>query len=128
MKALVLVLGLLIASIGALGVIAPESLQAISRYTVTPLGLSLAAAARVAIGIILIRAAPASRLPRVLRVLGLIALVAGVITVFLGVGGASTILTWWSNQGPLLIRLWPALALIFGVLLVYSALSKTPTT
>ena len=121
---LVLAIGLLIGAIGAVGVITPEGLGAISRYTITPLGLYLAAAVRVAIGIILIRAAPTSRLPRVLRVLGIIAVVAGVITVFLGVDRASTILAWWSGQGPLLIRLWPALALIFGVVLVYSAVSN----
>lgn len=120
MTSLALAVGLFVAAVGIAGIVAPHALQTIARYSITPLGLYVAAAVRVVFGVILIRSAPASRAPGVLRVVGFIALVAGVITPFLGVDRAHAIFDWWSVQGPLLIRLWPALALIFGILIVYA--------
>jgi FtsH-binding integral membrane protein len=117
---LALAIGLFVAAIGIVGIVAPPSLQAIARYSVTLLGLYVAAAARIAFGVILVRAAPASRAPKVLRLLGLIALVGGLITPFIGVDRARAISDWWSTQGPLVIRLWPALALVFGVFIAYA--------
>lgn len=120
MTSLALAIGLFVAAIGMVGIVAPHSLQAIARYSVTPLGLYVAAAVRVAFGVVLIRAAPASRAPKALRVLGFIALVGGLITPFIGVDRARAISDWWSAQGPVLIRLWPALAFVFGVFIAYA--------
>jgi hypothetical protein len=121
---LVLAIGLLIAAVGAVGVVAPESLQNVARYTVTPVGLAVAAILRIAIGVALVREAAASRAPRLLRALGFIAIAAGIMTLFLGVDRAGAILDWWSGQDPLLIRLWPALALLIGVVIVLSVLPR----
>lgn len=122
--ALVLVIGLLIAVVGGVGVVSPDVLQSISRYAVTPVGLYLAAAFRIAVGVVLVLVAAGSRAPRVLRVLGFIAIAAGLVTLFLGVDRARAIVDWWSGQGPVSMRLWPALALLFGVLIVVAALPR----
>ena len=122
--ALVLVVGLLIAAVGGIGVVAPHVLQGISRYTVTPVGLYVVAALRVAIGVALVRVAAVSRAPSLLRVLGFVAIAAGIGTLFLGVDRAGAILAWWSGQGPVLIRLWPALALVFGVIMVWAVVPR----
>lgn len=120
MTSVALAAGLFAAAVGIAGIVAPYALQTIARYSITPLGLYVAAAVRVVFGVILIRAASASRAPAVLRVVGIVALVAGLITAFLGVDRAHAMFEWWSAQGPVLIRLWPALALIFGILIVYA--------
>jgi hypothetical protein len=122
--ALVLAIGFLIAAVGAVGVVAPHVLQSISRYTVTPTGLYVAAALRIVIGVALVRVAAASRAPWLLRGLGFIAIAAGIVTLFLGVDRAGAILAWWSGQGPVLIRLWPALALVFGVIMVWAVIPR----
>jgi hypothetical protein len=122
--ALVLAIGFLIAGVGAVGVVAPHILQSISRYTATPTGLYVAAALRIVIGVALIRVAAASRAPRFLRSLGVIAIAAGIGTLFLGVDRAVAILAWWSGQGPVFIRLWPALALGFGVIMIWAVIAR----
>ena len=121
---LVLAIGFLIAAVGAVGVVAPHILQSISRHALTPTGLYGAAALRVLIGVVLVRVATASRAPRLLRGLGVIAIAAGVITLFLGVDRAGAILAWWSGQGPVFMRLWPAFALVFGVIIVLAVIPR----
>ncbi|MFY9550329.1 MAG: hypothetical protein WAU32_04200 [Thermoanaerobaculia bacterium] len=123
MTALALAVGLLVAGIGLVGVVAPQGLQAIAQHVDTPLGIYVAAAVRVAFGLILVRAAPASRSPGVLRVAGVVAIVAGLSTPFVGVDRARAILDWWSRQGPVLMRLGPALALAVGGFITYAVRS-----
>ena len=115
MKLLARILGVFVAVVGAVGVIAPDRLQAISRYSATPLGLTIAGAFRIVFGIILVLAARGSRGPTWLRFVGFVAVVAGVLTLFIGVDRAQAILEWWSRQGPVMMRLWPGLALVLGV-------------
>jgi hypothetical protein len=122
--ALVLAIGFFIAAVGAVGVVAPHLLQSASRYAMTPTGLYGAAALRIVIGVVLVRVAAASHAPRLLRSLGVIAIAAGIITLFLGVDRAGAILTWWSGQGPVFMRLWPALALVFGVIMVWAVIPR----
>jgi hypothetical protein len=114
MKLLARIFGVLVAAVGLLGVVAPDRLQAISRYSDTSLGLTVAGTFRIVFGIVLVLAARGSRGPSWLRFVGFIAVVAGVLTLFIGVDGARAILDWWSSQGPVLMRLWPGLALIIG--------------
>jgi hypothetical protein len=119
-KALALVVGLLIAAIGLVGVVAPPVLQAISNTFMSPSGLVAAAVIRIALGTVLMFAAAGSRLPGFLRGLGLFAVLAGIVTLFLGDQRAHEIQRWWLNQGPIFIRLFPALALVLGVLIVFT--------
>ena len=103
---------------------APEVLKMISQYTVTSLGLYVVAVFRLVIGAALVRVAAASRAPRTLRVLGVVTLVSGVITFFLGVDRAREIVNWWLGQGPVLMRLWPGLALILGAVMVWAVFPR----
>ena len=123
---IVLVVGLFIIAVGGIGVVAPHSLESIARHVATPIGLYLAAAFRVAIGILLIRVAAASRWPRLLRALGVVAIVVGVITLFLGVDRARAMVDLWSGQGPVFMRFWPALAVLFGAIIVLAVVPRRP--
>jgi len=115
-----LIVGLLIATVGIIGAVAPFALMAAARHAVTPLGLYLAAAVRVSFGVVLLRAAPASRAAKILRVFGAIVLLNGLITPLVGVDRAQAILAWWVAQGPAIMRVWAAGAVALGVLVVYA--------
>jgi len=112
--------GLLIAALGILGIVAPTILLAVAAFAVTQLGLYVAAALRVAAGVILVGAAAGSRLPRTLRVLGALVVIAGVITPFFGVDRARAMVDWWSAQGLLVMRGWAALPMLFGLFIIYA--------
>ena len=112
-------LSIAVSALGAIGIFSPNTLLAIGREFTTPVGLFVAAAIRVVFGAVLMLAAPASRAPRAIRVVGLVILVAGVITPFFGVERARAILDWWSAQGALLAHIAPAVALAFGGSLIY---------
>jgi len=115
-----LLVGLFIVAVGMLGVVAPHGLLTAVRSILTPLGLYLVAALRVAIGVVLVLVAPSSRVPKVLRILGVIIFVAGLITPFFGVDRARAMLDWWSAQGAAFMRLWAGLAVAFGAFVVYA--------
>lgn len=96
--------------------------MALSRYSVTSGGVYVAAALRIGIGVVLVMVAPISRAPRILRVFGIIAVLAGVTTLFLGADRGQAIVEWWSGQGSAFIRLWAMLPLVLGGFLAYAIL------
>src|SRR5262245_25885803 len=73
-------LSLVVAALGSLGVVAPGSLGAVAATLLTLTGLYVAAALRIVLGAALFVAAPASRFPRTLRVIGILIVVAGLAT------------------------------------------------
>ena len=117
-------IGLFIAAIGVLGVIAPDGLLTAVRSLQTPLGLYLAASFRVVSGVVLVLAASSSRAPKVLRPLGFVIIVAGLITPFFGVDRVRAILDWWSGQGAAFMRVWAGLAVAFGAFVVYAVVPR----
>ena len=70
MKTFAFVIGLMIAAIGAVAVIAPSGLVWIAENSATSGGFYFIGAVRVVVGLVLVAAASASRAPRALRVLG----------------------------------------------------------
>jgi hypothetical protein len=115
-----LLFGLVAAGVGMLAFAAPERFLTGVRVFETPLGLYGAAAIRVVFGIALLGAAPASRAPRALRVLGAVVLLAGLLTPFVGVERARAIMDWWSARGAGFMRLWAAVAVAFGAFVVHA--------
>jgi hypothetical protein len=124
MKLLTVVIGVFIVVIGLIGVIVPSALLRAADYATTPIGLYAAAAIRIGIGIVLMLVAPTTRAPKLIRVFGGIAVVAGVITAFVGVDRARAILVWETAQGTILIRLSALLALVFGSFIVFAVTSR----
>src|SRR5262245_61768958 len=119
MARIAITLSALVCALGAIGVFSPTTLLGIARQLASPIGLIIAAAIRVGFGAILLLSASTSRAPRAIRIVGLIILVAGLITPFFGVDRARALLDWWSVQGPLLTRILPGFALAFGSGLIY---------
>ena len=121
---LAMALSLLVALVGAVGLVSPERLLETLRHFDSPLGLYGAAALRIALGGALLLSAPASRVPRTLQALGFVILVAGFITPFFGVDRLRAILDWWSGQGSDLLRAWSGFALGLGSFMAYAVLPR----
>lgn len=120
MTLVALVLSLFIAAVGALGVVSPARLLGVVRRLQSPAGLYLAAALRVVLGVALVFAAPTSRAPQVIRILGVFVVAAGLLTPFFGLERFRRLLDWWSARGPVFVRTWAAVAAAFGLWLAYA--------
>jgi hypothetical protein len=119
-KSLAVLVALLIVALGLVGLVAPGVLVTIGQHSVTPAGLYVVAALRVVIGLVFLGAASPSRMPRTLRVIGIVALVAGLTTPFLGVERARAIMSWLLAPGPVVVRLLALLAVAFGAFIIYA--------
>jgi NO-binding membrane sensor protein with MHYT domain len=122
-KTLAFVLGLSIAAIGVVGMLAPSGLVWIAQHAVTSGAFYVIAAVRVAFGLILISVASASRLPKTLRIGGAVIVVAGIATALTGLVGmerARTTIDWWLRQGAGTIRVTSAVLLAIGGFVAYA--------
>jgi len=120
MAILALVLSLFVAALGALGIISPTRLLSIVRQFQRPAGLYAAAILRLVLGMALFLASPTSRSPEVVRILGAIIFVSGLITPLFGLERFRRLLNWWSARGHTFMRIWAGVALAFGLLLAYT--------
>ncbi len=118
MRLLGLVIGAVVILGSAISFAAPDLRLSLERSVITPAGLYAIAALRIAIGLVFVLAAPASRAPRTLRVLGLIVIIAGLTT-------PRAVLNWLASAGPLLMRLDAGVGMAIGGFLVY--VFRTPT-
>lgn len=112
---LAMALGLVVAAIGVLGIAAPSILLEFGRSMQSTGALYIVAAVRVGFGTILFWAAPNSRTPMTLRVLGIFLIIAGLVTPFFSHG----MFEWLSAQGSSFTRAWPAIAVGFGLFIAY---------
>ena len=120
MKPLALLIALVVIVIGVVGVIRPDMLVAAADYVLTPGGLLMIAAFRVAVGIVLLLVASATRAPKVVRVLGAVALVAGLMTPLFGVERSRAVMAWETSYGNAPIRAGAALAVVLGGFLAFA--------
>lgn len=117
-------LSLVVALVGAIGLVSPQTILGFFWHFDSPLGLYAAATMRIALGGALLLAAPTSRVPRALQAIGFVILVAGLITPFFGVDRLQAFLDWWSAQGPNFMRAWSGVALAVGVFLARAVLPR----
>jgi uncharacterized membrane protein YidH (DUF202 family) len=120
MTLVALVICLLLSAMGALGVASPSRLLAVVRRFQTPTGLFFVAAIRIVLGLALLFTAPTSRAPELIRILGVVIIVMGIITPFFGLERFRRLLDWWSAQGPAFVRVWAIVALALGLALAYA--------
>ena len=120
MKSLALVVGALIAIAGLILIVFPGIVPWLAVHPLTLLELFTSAIIRIAIGILFISVARTARIPWLLQLLGGIAIVAGIATVFIGVGRARAIAEWMSQQGVGAVRVFGLLPLVLGALVIYA--------
>ena len=122
MAILAFFLSLFVAVLGAVGFLSPMTLFGMVRRFESPAGIYAVAILRVITGVALLFSAPVSRSPAIVRVLGVIILVAGLITPLFGINRFRRILNWWSARAPIFMRIWAGFALGFGLLLAYAVM------
>lgn len=113
MKPLALLVALLFIIIGAVLVVAPDRMLLVRPYVLTPIGLYAIGALRVGMGLVLMAVATASRAPRALRALGVVLVVAGLMTPLLGIERTGHIADWGMAQGRGLR--WGVAAMLLGI-------------
>jgi hypothetical protein len=114
-----LAMGALLILVGAITVAVPGLRLAMERSIMTPAGLYVVAAVRIAIGLGFLLAARAAQTPRMIRVFGLIVILAGLLTPWFGVTRAHDLMNWLENTRPLLMRVDAVVAMAIGAFLVY---------
>lgn len=123
LNTLAFVVALVIMAIGTVGLLVPSGLVWIAQYSVTSAAFYVIGAVRVALGLVLVRVASASRAPKTLRVVGTFIVIAGIATVLMGLVAmerARAIVEWWLQQGPGAVRLAGVLVLAIGGFLAYA--------
>lgn len=117
MSLLVAVFGLAILAAGLSGVASPARLLALVRWE-SQSGVYVATGLRLALGIVLLAAAPGLGHPKLAASLGVIALFASAGTALLGARRRLALVDWWLGQPAWRVRLASGCAAAFGVLLV----------
>ena len=117
----------LIIIVGAMGLLWPESGTEVRRlYFATPVGLYAVAALRLAMGLVIILSAAASRAPKTLRVLGAVMCMQALAATLLGPDRARAVLEWEAMQGTALLRLGAAVALAAGGVIAFAVSGQRP--
>ena len=113
--------------VGTVGLVSPDSVMTVRRlYFSTPVGLYTAGAVRVAMGLVVILSAPASRAPKTLRALGAVMCMQGLAATLLGPDRARAILEWEAMQGAALLRVGAAVALATGGFVAFAVTGHRP--
>ena len=129
MKYIAWIVALFVIASGVTGIIAPDWLSSVRSLVATPAGLLVIAVIRIAIGIVLIMVAPASRTPRTLQILGGAVLLAGLVTPLFGVERTKAVLAWEAAHGSVWLRVGGALAVAIGGFLTFALTPRnTPRT
>ena len=119
LKLIATVMSLGISSLGLVGIAAPAILLGFGSALIAPPALYWVAAVRGAFGALLILVATQSRLPRTLRTIGTIILVAGLITPLVGTELVGEVFAWFSSQPTLLVRAIAFVPFVVGLFFVY---------
>ena len=129
MKTLAFAVALCIMAIGAVGIFVPSELTWIAERSESPVAFYVIAAIRMAFGLLLLTASPASRAPRTLWFLGVFIVLAGILTALTGLVGmerARLMIDWWLRQGSAVVRLTAAVVLALGGFIAYACAPGRP--
>ncbi len=106
--------------VGVIGLVSPDTVTMVRRQYFATAGLLHAAAAvRVAMGLVVILGATASRAPRILRLLGAVMCMQGLAAALLGLEHARAILE-WETAHPALLRVGAVVAAVTGCFFVFA--------
>ena len=119
---LAMALSVLIAGFGVWGIISPATLLTFLSRWQTREGLWAGAAIRLIFGLALWFAAPLSRFPTTLQVVGVISVVAGIAVPFIGLARFKSMVAWWLNKPPSFTRIWAVATLALGVFFVWAVI------
>jgi hypothetical protein len=120
MNFLVALVGWVLVTTGLLGIAQPHLMLSWVRGWPRDVQFYVTVGTRVLLGLLFIFAAPKCRLPRFIRTIGIIALLAGSVYFFLGPGRVDSLIQWMFCQRSMFIQLLYVVTILFGVALIYS--------
>ena len=124
MNFLVALVGCVLVATGLLGIAQPHLMLTWVLGCSVDVRFYVTIGTRVLLGLLFIFAAPKCRLPRFIRTIGIIALVAGLVYFLLGRGRLDSLVQWMFGQPGAFIQLLYAAAVLFGGVLVYSSFKR----
>ncbi|HST30135.1 MAG TPA: hypothetical protein VLK27_04790 [Chthoniobacterales bacterium] len=119
MVALALILCAAIAVMGVTMIVKPALVHDLTRLLLDKTGMWIATAIRAVLGLGLLAAAGDSKAPILLRLLGLLILIAAILIPILGLDRHRRILEWWLARPRTVQLLGGATAFVFGIGLIY---------
>jgi hypothetical protein len=126
-KTTALLVALFAIVVGIAGLISPDGVTAVRRlYFATPVGLYAAGAVRVAMGLVVVLNASASRAPKTLRGLGAVVCMQGLAASLFGPERARAILEWETMQGTAVLRAGAAVAIVGWSFVAFAVTSPRP--
>ena len=129
MRSAALLVAVFTIAVGIVGLVSPDSGTTVRRlYFATPVGLYAAGAVRLAMGLVVILCAPASRAPKTLRALGAVMCMQALAATLLGPGRARAVLEWEAMQGTALLRVGAAVALAAGCFVAFAVTGHRPNS
>ncbi len=124
MKAIALGIAALLILVGLTGVLYPEGLMDLMKYSFTSAGIYVAAITRMVLGALLLVAATATRTPKTIRVIAVIIFLAGVATALVSPDRAQVLKDWWLSHGPDALRVAACFPLAVGFFILFATLTK----
>jgi hypothetical protein len=121
---IVALIGWIIIAIGLLGIARPHLIPEAVLGWPPDLLLYITVGTRIVLGLLLFFAAPSCRLPRFTRVIGVIAVLSGIVSALIGANRLESIVQWMSAKPSGVIRLMYTLDIILGAFLAYSGSQK----
>ena len=116
------IFGVFICIASTVGVVAPHWLIRVVRDAwQTRQAMTMAVLARVFLGLVLILAAPGTRYPGALRIIGSLGLVAAVGLPVIGWARIDNLLEWFQRRPVWLVRLWTLFGVAVGGFIVIAA-------
>ena|SRR5438477_4773379 len=122
MTALALILCAAIAAMGVLVIVSPTRSNDLTRLFADKTGMWVATAIRAVLALGLLAAASESKLPMLLRILGLIILIVAIVIPSLGLDRHRRMVDWWLARDRKAQIICGAASFVFGVFLIYAIL------
>ena len=112
---------ILICAIGVACIAAPSSIMDVMVRNSARLP-HYGASFRIVLGIALVLAAPESRAPEVVNIVGIVAILAGLTLLFVGQTHFRKMIDWVVERGPRFVQLWGFVGVVLGLVLGYAVI------
>jgi hypothetical protein len=119
MTALTLILCAFISAMGVLVIVSPARANDLTRLFADKTGLWVATGIRAVLGLGLLAAAADSKVPMLLRILGLIILIVAIAMPLLGLDRHRRMIDWWLARDRTIQIICGAASFVLGVVLIY---------
>ncbi|MDD5196262.1 MAG: hypothetical protein WC937_06620 [Candidatus Omnitrophota bacterium] len=118
---LIEIIGIFITAMGSMILLNPKVARKMLVFWRKGNNIFLGGLIKIVLGVIFLGFAPRAKVPQVIFVLGILALLGGLLLFIPGPDKARAMLGWWDKQPDNLLRLISLATLAFGILLIYAA-------